>query len=211
MKKRNEIMAAAAIAALIFSAAGCGNNNASSASNEMASSPAATSDDHQMGAAERAGKALDETGQGVKNGVHHAAADSEIAAHNAAMNTKMAAHNAAVKTTMAAHQAGHDAKEAGSSVAIAADNALAATSHDVQLASAPLILTPKVKSALIGDSRIDASTINVDTIAAAKQVVLKGTVPNAAKKDLAGQIAAQELAKMQSSFTVKNDLAIKGS
>ena len=42
--------------------------------------------------------------------------------------------------------------------------------------------TVDVKSALIADGRVDASSINVDTNAQTKTVVLKGTVPTAQQK-----------------------------
>jgi hyperosmotically inducible periplasmic protein len=49
--------------------------------------------------------------------------------------------------------------------------------------------TVDVKSALIADGRVDASSINVDTNAETKTVVLKGTVPTAEQKTAAEAIA----------------------
>jgi hyperosmotically inducible periplasmic protein len=49
--------------------------------------------------------------------------------------------------------------------------------------------TVDVKSALIADGRVDASSINVDTNAETKTVVLKGTVPTAEQKTTAEAIA----------------------
>ena len=49
--------------------------------------------------------------------------------------------------------------------------------------------TVDVKSALIADGRVDASSINVDTNAQTKTVVLKGTVPSDEQKAAAEAIA----------------------
>jgi len=49
--------------------------------------------------------------------------------------------------------------------------------------------TAGVKSALIADERVDTSNINVDTNTDTNTVVLKGSVPTAAQKQLAEQIA----------------------
>lgn len=49
--------------------------------------------------------------------------------------------------------------------------------------------TVDVKSALIADGRVDASSINVDTNAETRTVVLKGTVPTAEQKSTAEAIA----------------------
>ena len=62
-----------------------------------------------------------------------------------------------------------------------------------------------VKAALIADKTVDASDINVDTIAATKTVVLKGTVPTAAQKDQAEQIAVREAA----GYKVDNQLTVR--
>jgi osmotically-inducible protein OsmY len=49
--------------------------------------------------------------------------------------------------------------------------------------------TVDVKSALIADGRVDASSVNVDTNSATKTVVLKGTVPSAEQRTTAEAIA----------------------
>src|SRR5262245_27990882 len=49
--------------------------------------------------------------------------------------------------------------------------------------------TVDVKSALIADGRVDASSINVDTNSQTKTVVLKGSVPSAEQKTQAEAIA----------------------
>lgn len=64
--------------------------------------------------------------------------------------------------------------------------------------------TADVKSALIADGRVDASNINVDTIAKTRTVVLKGSVPTAEQRTLAEQIA-REQAK---GYTITNQLVV---
>ena len=61
-----------------------------------------------------------------------------------------------------------------------------------------------VKAALIADARVDASNINVDTIASSKTVVLKGSVPTAEQRTIAENIA-REQAK---GYTVTNQLTV---
>lgn len=51
--------------------------------------------------------------------------------------------------------------------------------------------TVDVKSALIADDRVDTANINVDTNTDTNTVVLKGTVPTAAQRSLAEQIARE--------------------
>ncbi len=64
--------------------------------------------------------------------------------------------------------------------------------------------TMDVKSALIGDGRVDASNINVDTVASTKTVVLKGSVPTAEQKTLAETIARQNA----KGYAITNELTV---
>jgi len=64
--------------------------------------------------------------------------------------------------------------------------------------------TVDVKSALIADGRVDASSINVDTIASTKTVVLKGSVPTAEQKTIAESIAREKAA----GYTITNNLTV---
>lgn len=64
--------------------------------------------------------------------------------------------------------------------------------------------TVDVKSALIADGRVDASNINVDTVADTKTVVLKGSVPTAEQKNTAEQVARQNA----KGYTINNQLTV---
>lgn len=64
--------------------------------------------------------------------------------------------------------------------------------------------TADVKSALIADGRVDATNINVDTIASSKTVVLKGSVTTAEQK-MAAETIAREQAK---GYKIDNQLTV---
>lgn len=64
--------------------------------------------------------------------------------------------------------------------------------------------TMDVKAALIADGRVDAGNINVDTIAATKTVVLKGSVPTAEQRTIAGGIARDQA----KGYTITNNLTV---
>jgi BON domain len=70
--------------------------------------------------------------------------------------------------------------------------------------TAAAVETGDVKAALIADGRVDASSINVDTFASTKTVVLKGSVPTAEQKATAEAIA-REQAK---GYTITNQLTV---
>jgi osmotically-inducible protein OsmY len=65
--------------------------------------------------------------------------------------------------------------------------------------------TGQVKAAILADTRVNASGINVDTDEQKKTVTLKGTVPTEAEKTIAGDIATQKA----TGYTVVNSLTIK--
>ncbi len=64
--------------------------------------------------------------------------------------------------------------------------------------------TMEVKMALSTDTRVDASNINVDTDHVTKTVTLRGRVPSAAQKALAGEIAKTKA----TGYTVQNLLVV---
>jgi osmotically-inducible protein OsmY len=66
------------------------------------------------------------------------------------------------------------------------------------------IETIDVKTAILADKTIDASSINVDTDQDKKTVVLRGSVPTEAQKQKAGMIAQANA----SSYTIDNQLAV---
>jgi osmotically-inducible protein OsmY len=64
--------------------------------------------------------------------------------------------------------------------------------------------TVAIKAALVADDRVDAAHIDVDTDSDSKTVSLRGTVPNAAQKAAAEQIAA----KHAPGYRIKNELRV---
>jgi predicted small secreted protein len=65
--------------------------------------------------------------------------------------------------------------------------------------------TVDVKSALIADGRVDATDINVDTMADTKTVVLKGSVPTAEQRTTAESVARQQA----KGYKIDNQLTVK--
>ena len=65
--------------------------------------------------------------------------------------------------------------------------------------------TAKVQAALVADSKVDASGINVDTDADTKTITLKGHVPSKAQKAAAERIAVE---KASAGYTVRNELVV---
>lgn len=89
-----------------------------------------------------------------------------------------------------------------------ADNAAEKTADaatDAGAAVGGAIETGQVKTALMADTRIDASDINVDTNEDARTVTLKGTVKTELERVTAGEIAAGKAA----GYTIVNELTVR--
>ncbi|MQA29005.1 MAG: BON domain-containing protein [Luteitalea sp.] len=71
-------------------------------------------------------------------------------------------------------------------------------------ATAAAVETVDVKSALIADGRVDATNVNVDTIASTKTVVLKGSVITAEQRVIAENIARDQA----KGYTITNQLTV---
>ena len=101
-----------------------------------------------------------------------------------------------------------DADKVGESVSAATDRAADASSSGAQNASSGMgaaMETADVKTALLADSRISSTDINVDTNNDMKTVTLKGTVPTADQKRI-----AEEIAKMKApEYRIVNNLTVK--
>ena len=99
-----------------------------------------------------------------------------------------------------AREAGSDLKDAANK----AGDALAGAANELAPAVDAKKQTLDVKTALMADSTIDATKIDVDTDAATKTVTLKGTVATAAQKS-----AAERIAKSKATgYAVKNMLVV---
>jgi len=119
------------------------------------------------------------------------------AAVNAAGDARQKAEETVEQASRRTDDAETSLKQAGQSAQQTVNDAVAATGAAVQ--------TAQVKAALIADSKVDASGIDVDTDAQAKTVTLKGHVPSATQKTLAGVIAE---AKVPTGYRVRNELAV---
>ena len=145
----------------------------------------------------------DNTAQGVKEDAKENQAKVEQQAAEAKADTA----DERAKAKEAGHDMGAAMKEAGHDVGAAAEkagDAVAGAAKDVGAAVHASKQTLDVKTALMADSTVDASHIDVDTDDATKTVVLKGTVPTAAQKATAERIARAKA----SGYKVKNTLTI---
>lgn len=100
------------------------------------------------------------------------------------------------KVEQKADQAGNAAEKAADSTGNAVANGGRAADAAVE--------TMDVKVALTLDKRVDASNINVDSDHITKTVTLKGHVPTAEQKTVAGQIAVAKA----TGYQVRNELTI---
>ena len=107
----------------------------------------------------------------------------------------------------AADKTGNAAERAGSATAGAAKDAGTAVGGAVLnggRAADAAVETMDVKSALMADSRVDASDINVDSDHTTKTVTLKGRVPTSAQKTVAEEIAVAKAV----GYRVRNELTV---
>ncbi|HTU99688.1 MAG TPA: BON domain-containing protein [Luteitalea sp.] len=150
------------------------------------------------------------TREGVEKDAENAAEASKQAAEKSAAEAReagrevsQAAENAAEATREAGREVAQETREAGREVAQEAREGAAATRDAARTAGQAARetagaaanagdaaqQTAQIKSALIADSSIDASSIDVDTDGPTKTVTLKGRVRTAAEKSKAASIA----------------------
>ncbi|MBC7841436.1 MAG: BON domain-containing protein [Gemmatimonadaceae bacterium] len=101
-----------------------------------------------------------------------------------------------------------DAENAGDKAAAATEKAADATASTAGNAGASMgaaMETADVKTALLADTRISATDINVDTNKDNKSVTLNGTVPTAEQKKLAEDVAKAKAPD----YNVINNLTVK--
>ena len=132
------------------------------------------------------GVACDNTARGAREDAAKAEQEAKEATAEAKAEAREEAAEAKAEGRDAAADARKAANEAGSAVGAAAE-------------------TIDVKTALMADTTVDASDINVDTFHETKTVVLKGSVPTAAQRAEAGRIAAREA----EGYRVDNQLIVK--
>ena len=123
----------------------------------------------------------DNTAQGVKQD----AKENAAAAREEAPAAKEKGQEVAADVKDAAHKAG----DAIAGAANKAGDAVAGAVKGVAPAADAAQQTLDVKTALMADSSIDASHIDVDTDAGTKTVTLKGSVPTAAQRTAAERVA----------------------
>jgi osmotically-inducible protein OsmY len=114
----------------------------------------------------------------------------------AAAEARETGREASATAREAGREAADTARDAGRAAGNAVENAGRAAEAAVE--------TMDVKAALMKDSRVDAGDINVDTDHMTKTVTLRGTVPTAAQKTIAEQIAQEKAV----GYRVQNQLTV---
>ena len=140
--------------------------------------------------------ACSNTAKGVQEDTAQNAEKAKEASAEAAAATERAAEDAKVKVENAAEATKEGAEKAAEATKDAAKNT-ANTADGAQQ-------TMQIKSALLADKSVDASSIDVDTNGMTKTVTLKGHVPNAAQKASAERIAKSKAPD----YTVVNNLTV---
>jgi osmotically-inducible protein OsmY len=130
--------------------------------------------------------ACDDTARGARQDAAEAKAEADKKAAEAKAEAREEAAEAKAEGRETADDARRAANNAGSAIDAAKE-------------------TIDVKSALMADASVDASDINVDTFHETKTVMLKGSVPTAAQKTEAGNIATREAP----GYRVDNQLIVK--
>jgi osmotically-inducible protein OsmY len=137
-----------------------------------------------------------QTGEAAKDTAASAADDAARATERAAEATREAAAEGSEKARETGEAIAERTREAGQKADATLDKAARVGDAAQQ--------TLDIKSALVADSRVTATRIDVDTDAKLKLVTLKGSVPNAAQRKTAEEIAMSKAP----GYRVKNDLTI---
>jgi len=152
---------------------------------------------------EAASNTVDGVGQDAQN---HAVATGQ-AVDKAGEKVADASEKAAVATTEAAKETGQAVKNGAEYTGEAVGGAVKGVAEKTDDIGKAAKMTPLVKDALI-KSKLDASTINVDTAGEADTVILKGTVKTAAHKTQAAQVAMSAIKGAGEHYKVKNELTV---
>jgi len=152
---------------------------------------------------EAASNTVSSAGQDAQN---HVEATGE-AVNKAGEKVADASEKAAVATTEAAKETGQAVKKGAEYTGEAVGGAVKGVAKETEDIGQIAKMTPLVKDALI-KSKIDASSIDVDTSGENDTVVLKGTVKTAAQKTQAAQIAMNAIKGSGERFKVKNELTV---
>lgn len=124
---------------------------------------------------------------------------------SAEQKSEAAARDAADTAEKAGDAVSDAARDAGDAVSDAAKATGDAVMNGGRAADAA-VETMDVKAALIADTRIDSSRINVDTDHVTKTVTLRGSVPTGDQKALAEEVAEAKA----TGYQVSNRLVVGG-
>jgi len=144
----------------------------------------------------------------ARDDVSQAGSNLNDAAKKSAEGTAVAVDKAGADAKAGADKMAANAKAGADKMATNAKEGARMAGEAVGGAGDTLTLTPKVKGALVQSKDIDASTLNVDTKADTKTIVIKGTQPTEAKKKMVTQIAEKALKDANAPYKIENDVTI---
>jgi len=144
----------------------------------------------------------------ARDDVSQAGSNLNDAAKKSAEGTAEAVDKAGANAKAGADKMAADAKVGAEKVEANAKQGVRMAGEAVGGAGDALTLTPKVKGALVESKEIDASTLNVDTKADTKTVVIKGTQPTEAKRKMVTQIAEKAVKDANAPYKIENDVTI---
>jgi osmotically-inducible protein OsmY len=139
--------------------------------------------------------------ENTREGLEKDAKANRPKVERAAEQTAAATREAAQEIKKAAGPAAEQIREGTAKAAQAAREQLGGVARVADAAQQ----TAQVKAALMADASVDSTTIDVDTQADTRTVVLKGHVRSEAEKATAGRIAAAKAA----GFRIDNRLAVR--
>ncbi|MBC7806627.1 MAG: BON domain-containing protein [Akkermansiaceae bacterium] len=181
--KRNNTFFAVAIS--VFALTGLTLTGCSEQTKDAASSTVEGAAQDTANNTAAAGRAVENTGEAVADG----------------------AKDAAVATGQAVEATGEAVKDGAKYTGEAVGGAVKGVGKETEDIAQIAKMTPLVKDALI-KSKVDASTIDVDTSGEADTVILRGTVKSEAMKKMAMQSAMAAVKGSGESFKVKSELTV---
>ncbi len=148
------------------------------------------------------------TADGARKDAEIAAEEARRASERAAEATSEAGREAAAAAEAGAERAVDATRRAGEDAARATEGAVEATGEAMNRAGAKADAaqqTADIKSALMADTTVDSTRIDVDTNADTMTVTLNGSVPTAAQKTRAEQIAREKA----TGYKIVNRLSVR--
>ncbi len=203
--KQNKAFFAVAVSALALTGwtlTGCSDQTKQAANNTV---DGAAQDTANHAAA--AGQAVDKAGEKVADAGHEAAQATGEAVKETGQAVKKGAEYTGEAVGGAVKETGQAVKKGAEYTGEAVGGAVKGVGKEAEDVAQIAKMTPLVKNALI-KSKLDASTIDVDTSGEKDTVILRGTVKSEAEKKTAMQTAMAAIKGSGESFKLKSELTV---